>query len=168
MGVALSLDVAPRFPDCCVKCRRPAPDSTLRLAERNAGLLETLFTFGFAGDKFTFEIPACSSCRRRETLRRFARTVVLVVVALATIAILDQLFGWMGLFRGKPAPIRLFVGGFPAFVGGGIAFLVFEWVAPSPVEIDVEGARVEFEFADVGYLQDFVELNGLRSSADGR
>lgn len=140
-----------KFPDKCVVCGRPSPDSTVRLITGAIGWWSWLLWH--FGKPFTVVAPACRKCAWRLHARRFASLAM--TVALCVVAV--ELFG--------PMVSASVSHGWRKWVMMGLALvclaplILYETVFPHPFNITAYGESVDYEFRDPARAREFAELN---------
>jgi hypothetical protein len=140
-----------RFPNKCVVCGRPSPESTVRLITGTIGWW-TWLLWHF-GESFTVRAPACASCGWRLHLQRLAGllvTIGLVVVALWLV--------WPLVSEQVPRAAR-------KWIALGLALIcispqiIWRTLFPYPFDITCFADSVDYEFRDEDIAQEFAELN---------
>jgi hypothetical protein len=148
--IKLPKTVTPIFPDRCVACGVPDPDSRLRVGTNAIGWWTIAFwTFG---PRFSVDVPACEGCRqqmiRQRRLRLFVCGIFIVVGFGVALYVL-------GSFRG-PVKRWLAMGIVLACM---IPWFVWETFSPRPIDLTAYADSVQYEFRDEDYADEFLELN---------
>jgi hypothetical protein len=93
--IGLPKTLKPIFPDRCVACGVPNPDSSLRIGTNAIGWWTIAFwTFG---RRFTVDVPACETCRWQMIRQRWLRRIVSGIFIFAGLSLAIYL---LGSFRG--------------------------------------------------------------------
>lgn len=149
VDVNLPLDHEPIFPDQCVGCGQPRPNTTFRVTDRTINW----FSLTFWSKQVVAEVPVCEFCRRSMERQRVFRTVMDWVGMIAAIAVASLIFAW---YSGAGKRIMVTV----------LAILLlaplFVWqiFVPPPFSISALTETVDYEFRDRAYAEAFAELNG--------
>jgi hypothetical protein len=148
--ISLPRSHTPIFPDRCVACGFPQPDHFIRVGTNTIGWWT--IALWIPGTRYSVEIPACESCRRRMSRQRWVRMAVCGIFVVVGVAVAAYL---LGSLRG---PLK-------RWLALGIALLCmvpwFAWelVFPRPVDLTAYSSTVTFEFRDEDYADDFASLN---------
>lgn len=148
--VSLPRAYTPAFPDRCVACGRPGPDSTYTTATRSIGWWSVLP--GWFGARVEATAPACEPCRLAMTRQRRVRQAVNAVCILAGAGAAVWLLGW---YRGPGRKVLL--------TGAVLVLLtplmVWELLNPRPFDLTAYAETVDYEFRDPAYAAEFAALN---------
>src|SRR5687768_11670235 len=90
--ITLPKSHTPVFPDRCVACGVDAPGGNYRAGTHAIGWW-TLAFWSF-GPRFTVEVPACETCRRRMRRQRWLQLAVNAVFILAGVSVAFYLLQW--------------------------------------------------------------------------
>jgi hypothetical protein len=155
--MALSIDVTlprsqtPVFPDRCVACGFPFPEGFIRVGTNSIGWWTILLWTH--GTRFSVEVPACETCRRKMIRQRWGRLTVGGIFVAVGVGVAVYV---LGSSLRKP---------FRRWVGLGVALLcmlpwfVWELVFPRPIDLTAFAHSVNYEFRDEDYAEEFAELN---------
>jgi hypothetical protein len=140
-----------KFPDKCVVCGRPSPESTVRLMTGALGWW-TWLLWHF-GSSFSVRAPACASCGRRLHVHRFAGLLITIGLAMAAVW-----FVWPLLSDQIPRPVRKWIVMGLAVICMSPQILWRVW-SPDPFDITCYSESVDYEFRDEDMAHEFAELN---------
>jgi hypothetical protein len=140
----------PIFPDRCVACGVPGPGGSLRIGTNAIGWWTIAFwTFG---RRFSVDVPACETCRRRMLWQRWLRRIVCGIFIAAGSGLAIHLLG------SPRGPLKRW----PA-MGVALACLLpyFAWetLSPRPIDLTAHSDTVDYELRDEEYADEFLALN---------
>lgn len=148
--VTLPKDQQPEFPDRCVACGTPSPDSFYQ-AVTYAVSWWNFWWIGI-GKRSTVQVPACASCCRVMYLKRRVRLGIRgVSMVLAVVGAVYLLQWYQGPFKKQ---IGMGVGLFLM-----LPVIIWEVFNPPHFDMTVESKTVDYEFLDRAYADEFVALN---------
>jgi hypothetical protein len=148
--VNLPKTLRPTFPDRCVACGLPCPDSTIPVGTHAIGWWT--IALWVHGARFSVDVPACEACRRQMVRQRWLRLFVCGVFVVVGLGVALYV---LGSFRG---PLH-------RWLAMGIALLcllpwiAWEIVSPPPIDLTAYSDTVDYEFRDEDYAQEFAMLN---------
>jgi hypothetical protein len=150
--VEIPKDKTPRFPSACVACNAESPGTTLRLYTHAIGWWTALFAFG---PLHHVDVPTCKRCKRRLLASRALRFLFMcacLVAAMGLTARFTEGMEWRKLY-----------------VLGAALLAVLPWLAvnfffPAAVDVTAYDKKVEFDFRDDEYAQEFAEMNDANVS----
>ena len=145
--VKLPKSRVPVWPARCVRCGDP-PTTKFRVSTHAIGWWTALFAFGA---KFTADAPACEPCLARMRTQRRLRFVVGLGFLAGGVLIGAR---WLGGTSG----IRYWLVGLIA-LGVAAPWILWEVLAPKPIELTAFSDSVDYEFADPEYAAEFAALN---------
>ena len=148
--IKLPKDFKPIFPDRCVACGQDAPGSVVRVSTYSIGWWSWLLWL--PGRRFTADVPACQTCRRKILKQRWQRWAL--TWAFAALGVAAAVYA-LGTFR-KPFYRTLAMG-----IGLACMAPYFFWETffPPPIGLTAHSDSVDYEFLDEAYADDFLELN---------
>lgn len=154
--VTLPAGAQPEFPAACVACGADEPDSRIRVGDRAfhwAALLSPVF--GAAGRKAKVAAPACTVCRRGDTLKKWGRILMFCALVWVVLSIAVPWSKSLGLSRAAARWVLL----------GSVAVALFPayfWTMAFPRAITVDASKDEtaYQFASADYAARFAALNG--------
>jgi hypothetical protein len=140
-----------RFPNKCVVCGCPSPESTVRLITGTIGWWTWLFWhFGLP---FTIKAPACTFCGWRLHLLRLASLLVTVAACVVSIWVV-----WPFVSNQVPRAVQKWV-----IMGLALIcllpYFLYQTFFPPPFDITAHGDSVDYEFRDPDMANEFAELN---------
>jgi hypothetical protein len=140
-----------RFPNKCVVCGRPSPESTVRLITGSIGPW-TWLLWHF-GTPFTVKAPACTVCGWRLQVLRL--TSLLVTIGACVVAIVVV---WPMVSDRVPRAARKWIVMGIALISLSPYFL-YHTFFPPPFDITAYGDSVDYEFRNADLACEFAELN---------
>jgi hypothetical protein len=140
-----------RFPDKCVVCGRPSPESTVRLITGTMGWWTwLLWHFGWP---FTVKAPACTFCAWRLYAGRLVSLLITIALCVITLWLVWPLFSDQ-----VPRPARKW-----AMMGLILVcsspYFIYQVFFPQPFDITAKSESVDYEFRDGDMAYEFAELN---------
>lgn len=154
--VTLPIDHRPEWPSRCVRCGQDEPTDVFRFRASRVGF-DQLITLNFAiGSRPTIEAPACPDCakalRRARRLRLFLIWPAYIILGIAVLYTLDKL-GWIphGPYRKWIMTGIVLLAVFP--------FMIWEGSHPAIVGATARHKKLDYEFRDPEYAENFAELN---------
>ena len=154
--VELSKSITPTWPDICVCCERPAPESTVTLPVNDDSWLASWAPMFAKKMDLHVEVPACPRCavelHRRRIVRKVVGICAIVAVSAATYYTFRH-FGWLASH-----PMRRI-----AVVATTIAIcfpfaVLTQWIPPR-VRLNFNKGRIAYEFRSNRYAQQFRDAN---------
>lgn len=140
-----------KFPDRCVVCGTPGPDSNVTLITGSIGWWTWLLWW--FGSPCIVRAPACNHCSWRLHAGRFLSLVVTIVIVIASIWLI-----WPHFADAVPRAMKKW-----AMMGLAIVCLlpqiIYEVVYPKPFDITAFSNSVDYEFADEEFAFEFAALN---------
>lgn len=151
--VRLPKSVKPVYPDRCVRCGLPRPESFVRITTHSIGWWTVVLMH--MGKSFRATVPACRPCARRIRWQRWSRLAIFLACMVPAIPLAMY---FLGSYRG---PFRKVLG-----VGATILLLspYFLWEAfyAPVVNLTAYADEVDYEFTDREYAEEFAALNNGR------
>jgi hypothetical protein len=140
-----------RFPDRCVVCDCPAPDSHVRIVTGSIGWWTwLLWSFGKA---FAVKAPACSRCAWRLHIVRFASLLATIAAAAAALW-----FIWPHFKDSIPRHLQKWAMMALAVVCI-LPQIIFEVFVAAPFDLTADADSVDYEFTSESYATEFAMLN---------
>ncbi len=155
--MALSTDITlprtqtPVFPDRCVACGVPCPETFIRVGTHSIGWWTILFWTH--GARFSVNVPTCEPCRGKMIRQRWVRLAVEAIFVAVGVSVAVYVLG--GSLRG---PLKRWLALLIVLLCM-LPWFVWELVFPRPIDLTAYAHSVNFEFRDEDYAEEFAELN---------
>jgi hypothetical protein len=140
----------PVFPDRCVACGLPSPESYVRVSTHAIGWWT--IAFWVHGARFSVDVPSCEPCRRQMIRQKWLRRILFGIPVVVGMGVASSMFGSFH----SPLYRMLMMG---VGILCLIPFVVWETFFPRPIDLIAYSDTVDYEFLDEEYAQEFASLN---------